>query len=100
MIRHVAMWKLKEQAEGRDKKENARGIKKVLEALKGRIKEIKSLEVGLNSGGDPAAWDVILVTEFEDFTGLKKYLEHPLHKEAAAYVNKVRETRASIDYEA
>ena len=65
--------------------------------MKGKIEEIKSLEVGLNSGGDPAAWDVILVTEFEDFTGRKEYLEHPLHKEAAAYVNKVRETRASID---
>jgi hypothetical protein len=100
MIKHVVMWKLKEEAEGRDKKENALGIKKVLEGLKGKIKEIKNLEVGLNSGGDPAAWDVSLVTEFAGFPDLMKYLEHRLHKEAAAYVNKVKEERAVIDYEA
>ena len=46
MIRHVVLWKLKEQAEGRSKMENAKMIKVQLEALPGLVPEIRRLEVG------------------------------------------------------
>ena len=48
MIKHIVMWKLKESAEGRTKQENAWMIKQELEQLKGTIREIVSLEVGIN----------------------------------------------------
>ena len=41
MIRHVVMWKLKEEAEGASKQKNAEKMKLILEGLKINIEEIK-----------------------------------------------------------
>ena len=38
MIKHIVMWKLKEEAEGHSKEENAKLIKNMLEGLKDKIK--------------------------------------------------------------
>ena len=37
MIKHIVMWKLKDEAEGNSKDENAKIIKNSLEDLKGKI---------------------------------------------------------------
>ena len=45
MIKHIVMWKLKDEAEGNSKDENAKIIKNSLEDLKGKINEIVDIEV-------------------------------------------------------
>lgn len=99
MIKHLVLWKLKETAEGCDKAENARRIKAELEALRGKIAEIKALEVGLNFNDSAAAYDVALYSEFENRQALDIYQKHPEHVRIAALVNQLREERVVVDYE-
>ena len=100
MVKHIVLWKLKDTAEGFGKIENARRIKSELEALRGKIAEIKALEVGLNFNDSAAAYDVALYSEFESREALDRYQKHPEHVRVAALVNRVREERVVVDYEA
>lgn len=99
MIKHIVMWKLKSEAMGGSRHENAEKIKQKLEGLRHRIKEIRNIEVGINSSSDPSAYDVVLVCEFMTWGDLRIYQEHPLHKEIAAYIANIREERAVVDYD-
>lgn len=100
MIKHIVMWKLKDEALGKSKKENAAIIKEKIEALTGIIDEIKYLEVGININyGDEAAYDACLITEFEDFDALNRYQVNPNHKKVSEFVKKVRLTRSVVDFE-
>lgn len=98
MIKHIVMWKLKENAEGCTRIENAEKIKASLEALKGRIEQIKSLEVGINVSDSETAFDAVLYSEFESLEHLKQYRSHPEHVKISSFVAKVRESRAVVDY--
>jgi len=99
MIRHIVMWKFKEEAEGKSKEENIQIIKKDLEDLIGQIPQIRSLEVGVNKTEDKTAFDAVLVSTFDSMEDLKIYREDPRHKKAAAYNKLCRIDRAVVDYE-
>ena len=64
------MWKIKDNVEGKSKLENAKDIKKKLEELNGKIKEIHKLEVGINIVNDPQAHDLILYSQFNSIDEL------------------------------
>lgn len=97
MIKHIVMWKFKDEAEGAAKAENIAKVKALLEDLAARLDLIKSLEVrpGLPSG----SFDAVLITEFETPEDLAAYIVHPEHKKVSSFVKSVREARASVDYE-
>lgn len=99
MIKHVVMWKLKENAEGSSKIENGELIKSKLENLKGEIKELKDIEVGINIVADPGAYDVVLYSVFDNKENLKKYAIDPKHLEVVDFIKKVVESRIVVDYE-
>ena len=48
MIKHIVMWKLKEQAEGNDKQTNALLMKDKLEAIADIVPGMIKLEVGID----------------------------------------------------
>lgn len=98
MVKHIVMWRLKEEASGNEKEDNAVLIKEKLEALKNDIPEIKSIEVGIDIEGSAAAFDVVLVSEFETESDLNSYQVHPKHQEAAGFVKTVVTERAVVDY--
>ena len=99
MIKHIVAWKLKDEADGRNKNENALLLKTKLEELQHFIGEIKSLEVGINSfNSQEGNWDIVLITEFESQEVLMKYQNHEKHLEVVQFVRKVRELRAAVDY--
>ena len=62
MVKHIVMWKLKEEALEHTKAENAKKIKELLEALPGVIPDILELQVGINENG--GEFDAVLVTKF------------------------------------
>lgn len=100
MIKHIVMWKLKEQAGGLEKSENAIEIKKRLESLRGVINEIKSLEVGINiNSTDESAYDACLISEFDTMEALGRYQVHPEHKKISEFVKSVRVSRTTVDFE-
>ena len=99
MIKHIVMWKFKEEAEGKSRDENIRIIKKELEDLVGVIPQIRELEVGINKTVADTAFDAVLVSTFDSMEDLKAYREDPRHKKAAAYNKLCRKDRVVVDYE-
>ena len=99
MINHIVVWKLKDEAEGNTKAVNARLIQEKLEALKGVIPGLVSLEVGINTNPKETAADVVLRSVHESWAALDAYQVHPQHKAAGDFIGKVREDRRCVDWE-
>lgn len=100
MIRHIVMFKLKEEADGRSRKENLCIAKEMLEALQGVVPTLKSSYVKINDEqADRENYDIVLVSEYEDMEGLNAYIVHPAHKKVGEFMRKVREARACVDFE-
>ena len=99
MLKHIVMWKLKEEAEGRGKKSNAMEMKKRLEGLKDIIREIKELEVGLQIEPAEGVYDLVLFSVFQDKAALDLYQKHPEHLKVKEFVVKVTADRKTVDYE-
>lgn len=98
MIKHIVVWKLKDEAAGAGKAENARAIKEGLEGLNGLVPGA-FIEVGLDLDVLPNTWDAVIYSEFEDLDALQAYQVHPEHQRVAAFVREVADMRAGIDYE-
>lgn len=93
MVKHVVVWKLKEE----NKTENAKEMKRQLEKLPALISQIKSLEVGINENG--GEYDVILITSFDSYDDLKTYDAHPEHQKVRTFIRGVVKTRIAVDYQ-
>lgn len=96
MIKHIVMWKLKSEAEGRTAAENALWMKEHLESLMGIVPQLKSCEVGINIA--EGNYDACLVSTFDSMEDLAAYKVHPEHVKISSYCKKVRETRVACDY--
>ena len=99
MIKHVVMWRLRDQADGAARADNARTMKRRLEALKEPIHEIKHLEVGLNMKDSERAADVVLLAEFESREDLVIYSNHPAHQAVVAFIREIASETRVVDYE-
>lgn len=98
MIKHIVMWELKDFAEGGTRDENAKKIKERLEALKGVVKELRDIEVGINFEKSDMAYDLVLCSVFEDEAGLEIYQRHPEHLKVVDFIGKVKDKRIVVDY--
>lgn len=99
MLKHIVLFKLLGEAEGASKAENARKIKILLDELPSKIPMIKEYEVGINIIESDRAYDISLISAFDDTVDLKEYLEHPEHKKAVEFISKRRQSSVSCDYE-
>lgn len=99
MVRHVVMWKLKEEAEGADAKTNAAKMKEMLEDLQGRIDGLLSLSVSTDVFLSAPETDVVLFSEHESREALDAYQTHPLHVACVDFVKKVVSERRVVDCE-
>ena len=102
MIKHIVLWKLKENAGGKSKIDNALQLKNDLEKLNGKIPGLILIEVGINirdseSGNDDA--DVILYSEFDSMEALENYYPHPEHVKIKPFARSIRDERRVINYE-
>lgn len=102
MIRHVVMWKLKDEAEGASKEKNAEKMKLILEGLKTNIDEIKNVEVGINISEDDdetgSPHDVVLISDFETELDYSMYTRNEHHQKAVKFIDSVIEERHFVDY--
>jgi hypothetical protein len=99
MIKHIVLWKLKEDETGWSKQENAFELKRRLESLKSKIPEILELEVGFPIEKGETVSDVALYSLFKDRAGLKSYQKHPEHQKVVEFVKKIAIERRIVDYE-
>ncbi len=98
MLKHIVMWKLKENAEGKGRIKNALLMKEMLETLQSTIPEIGMIEVGINVNTSDAAYDVVLYSEFRDEDALAAYQVHPDHRKVAEFVGRINDHRVVVDY--
>lgn len=99
MIKHIVMWKFKNFAQGRTKKENLELVKSMLEELPSKIDFIRSMEVHFNVSAKNSMFDAVLISTFDSLEDVEAYTVHPDHKAISSYVALVREDRASVDFE-
>jgi hypothetical protein len=99
MLRHIVMWRLKDEYEGMDKNGIAHRMKERLEALQETVPQLGELEVGIDINGSENAADVVLYSSFADKDALDAYQKHPSHQEVVAFVKEVVTERRVVDYE-
>ena len=99
MLKHIVIWKLKEQAEGADRAVNAAKMKALLDACQDIVPGMLKFEVVLAQPGLEATSDVVLYSEFADKAALDAYQDHPQHVALKPFVMAVREARQCMDYE-
>ena len=94
MIRHICMFKLKEETMPAALDEFLERSK-TLEA----IPEVRRFEVVCNGHDMPQSnYDVSLIFDFDDKAALDRYQSHPDHVAFGGFVGSVRQDRACIDY--
>lgn len=94
MIRHIVMWKFKE-----DKRAEMLEFRDRLLALKSQIPEIRAMEVGININPSERSYDAVLVSEFDSLDALNSYSTNPLHVAVADFCKSIRTGSVSVDYE-
>ena len=99
MIKHIVMWKLKDEAEGADRATNAREMKRRLDECANIVPGMLAFEVTLAQPGLEATYDVVLYSEFADKAALEAYAAHPTHKALVPFIGAIREGRQCMDYE-
>lgn len=99
MVKHVILWKLKEELSLNEKEEIKEGIKEGLEGLYGKIPGLEDIRVYTNGLASSNA-DLMLDSVFVDEAALKGYGVHPLHvKVADEKVRPYTMTRVCLDFE-
>lgn len=99
MVKHVILWKLKEELQGEEKAKVVAGIKEHLEALNGKIPGMISISVQATELLASSNADVMLDSSFESEEALKGYAVHPAHVAVAdTYVRPFTQTRLCLDY--
>jgi Stress responsive A/B Barrel Domain len=98
MVKHVVMWRLR-GASAEERRDQADKVRVALEALRGNIPGMSSLEVGIGAGGDEELADVVLISTHADWAALKDYQVHPAHVEAARVIAALRIERRVLDFE-
>ena len=99
MIKHVILWKLKDELQGEEKEQVKAGIKQGFEGLEGQIPGL--IDIKVRTEYLPSSnMDVMLDTTFEDEESLKAYATNPKHVAVAdGKVRPYTAVRACMDYE-
>ena len=98
MVKHIVLFKLKNDISEAEKQAVALKFKVAIEALPEVISFIKHVEVGININPSEQ-WDIALYSEFNTLEEVKAYSAHPAHVAAANLLAEVKESRSCVDYE-
>lgn len=98
MVKHIVLFKLKDEVSAEKKAAVMHQFKEAIEALPAKISVIRKIEVGLNmSPGE--TWNIALYSEFDSLEDVKYYATHPDHVAAGKILAETKESRACVDYE-
>jgi hypothetical protein len=94
MIVHIVMFKFKEE----NKVLNIAKVQSKLERLEQKIKELHSMEVGVNFDESPRAFDLSLYATFQNLEDLNSYAVHEEHLKVVALIKSVTIESKVVDY--
>lgn len=96
MVKHMIIWKLKEEI---DQPAAKAAIKEALEGLVGKIDGLLEMKIH-TEGYDCSAGDLLMDSTFESKAALDAYQAHPDHQAIAnTLVRPNAQSRLSFDYE-
>ena len=99
MVKHIILWKLKDEYTEAQKNEIKLGIKSGLESLQGKIDGLIDIKVNINGLASSNA-DLMLDSTFENEAALKGYAVHPEHVAVAdGKVRPYTAIRSCLDFE-
>ena len=99
MVKHIILWKLKEEFSEEEKNQIKAGIKEGLEGLAGQIPGMTEIKVRIDCLPSSTV-DVMLDSTFESAEALKAYSTHPKHVAVAdSKVRPYTAVRSCMDYE-
>jgi len=93
MVKHIVFFKLKNKSS-----EVENELKQRLMSLKEHIDIIRNIEVGINFKESDRAYDVALITAFENEGDLNTYATHPYHLEVIKYIKTVVSDTKVVDF--
>lgn len=99
MIKHIVMWKFRDQAEGADKAANLARARDLLEACADLVPGTLRIEVAGAAPGLEATCDLVLYSEFTDRAALDAYQNHPRHMAVKPFLRAAALERQCMDYE-
>ena len=73
--------------------------KRRLESLKGAIKGLEHIEVGIDVVRKSHSWDLILDTRFQNKAAYEAYAKDPVHLEVVKWLKPAITEKATVDYE-
>ena len=99
MIKHVILWKLRDDLSEQEKAVVKAGIKQGLEGLAGQIPGLLDIQVNIDALPSSANADLMLDSSFADEEALKGYAVHPAHVAVAdSKVRPYTSVRTCLDY--
>lgn len=99
MVKHIILWKLKDEYSKEQMEKIKLDIKEGLEGLKGKIPGLIDIKVNIK-GLASSNVDLMLDSTFEDEGALKIYANHPDHVAVAdGKVRPFTATRSCMDFE-
>lgn len=94
MITHIALYKLVHA-----NKETVEEARQVLASEAGKIPYCRAFEVGVNLLDSYRSYDLAVQAKFDSIEDLQAYQSHPAHVEVVKYLQGVRQSVITVDYE-
>lgn len=94
MLTHIVFFKLHDRS-----MENKQKFRDALESMRGRIPQIRAMEIGVNVVEAARAFDVALYQKFDSLDAMQEYQMHPVHQAILPYLREHSEGTAAVDYE-
>ena len=92
MVRHIVLFKLKDQNDRQRALDAFYG-------MKGKIEGLVDLEAGADFAGSDRNYDVALVCTLKSRAALDFYQAHPAHQPVKKLMYEIRESSVAVDYE-
>ena len=92
MVKHIVLFKLKDQKD-RQKALDA------LNGMKGKIEGLIELEAGADFLSSERSYDIALICTLKDRAALDFYQAHPVHQPVKKLMHGIREGSVAVDYE-
>jgi hypothetical protein len=100
MVKHIILWKLRNDLCAAEKQEKAQAIKQGLEGLLGKVPGLTAIHVQIDGRLESSNADIMLDCTLESPEALKAYAVHPAHVAVAnGVVRPNTELRTCLDYE-
>ncbi len=94
MVTHIVLFKLKDESA-----ESIEKAKNTLMDMKGKIPELKNIEVGVDITHSDRSYNLALMTKFDSLESLEAYQINPLHVDVSKYMVSVSASIVAVDFE-